>query len=74
MSRFIYCYAECHYAERRYAECRYAECRYPECRFAECRGADLIKPFFGLNLLTMFCKLDRLKTKCNTCSISMKKI
>ncbi len=27
MSRFIYCYAECHYAECRCAECGYAECR-----------------------------------------------
>jgi hypothetical protein len=49
MSRFIYCYAECHsaechYAEGRYAECHYAEChyaegRYAECHYAECRGA-----------------------------------
>ncbi len=32
MSKFIYCYAECHYAE-----CR-AECRYVECCYAECYG------------------------------------
>ncbi len=34
MSRFIYCYAECHFAERHYAESCYAECRYAECRGA----------------------------------------
>ncbi len=34
MSRFIYCYAKCHYGARRYAECRYAECRYAECHGA----------------------------------------
>jgi hypothetical protein len=53
MSRFIYCYAVCHYSECHYAECRnteccYAECRvficyavchYAKCRHAECRSA-----------------------------------
>ncbi len=34
MSRFFYCYAECHYAECRNAECRNAECRNAECRYA----------------------------------------
>ncbi len=41
MSRFIYCYPECHYAECRYAECRYAECRYAECHYAQ-RGGTLL--------------------------------
>ncbi len=40
VSRFIKCYAECHYAECRYVECRYAECHYTECRYAECHYAE----------------------------------
>ncbi len=53
MSRFIYCFPECHYAECRVLYnvlmnvnmlgvvmlSRYAECRYAECRYDECRGA-----------------------------------
>jgi hypothetical protein len=42
VSRFIYCYAECHYNECRYAECHYAESRYAECHYAECRGGVII--------------------------------
>jgi hypothetical protein len=43
VSRFINCYAECHYAEYHYVECHYAlchnaECHYAGCRHAECRG------------------------------------
>ncbi len=37
MSRFIYCYAECHYDECRYAKCHNAECRCPGCLYADCR-------------------------------------
>ncbi len=36
MSRFIYCYTECHYARRSYKQCRYAECCYAECHYDEC--------------------------------------
>jgi hypothetical protein len=27
VSRFIYCYAECHHPDSHYADCQYAECR-----------------------------------------------
>jgi hypothetical protein len=40
MSRFIYCYAACHYAECSDAECHYAECRYSESHYAECRYSE----------------------------------
>ena len=40
MSRFIYCYDECHYAECQYAECHYAECHYAKCHYAECYYAE----------------------------------
>jgi len=52
VSRYIYCYAECHFADYHYAECHYgechyaeyhyAECHYAECHYAECRGANYI--------------------------------
>ncbi len=60
MSRFIYCYTECHYAECSYGECHYAECSYGECHYAECHcaechytkchGAQLIAVIFASNI------------------------
>jgi hypothetical protein len=63
MSRFSYCYAECHYAERQYAERHYterhyAERLYTECRYAACRSACLNDVLFkfvlGSNPATAF--------------------
>ncbi len=39
-SRFIQCYAECHYSESLYAEYHYAECRHTECGQTKCRYAE----------------------------------
>ncbi len=36
MSRFTYCYDDCHFAVRYFSECHYAESHYAECRYAEC--------------------------------------
>ncbi len=60
MSRFIYCYAECHSAECRYAECHYAECRYAECRgalFFRRQKASSLKTQDKIALLNRACKL-----------------
>jgi hypothetical protein len=48
-------FAEC-YTFTLYAECRYAECHYAECHGAATRGQSY-KTFYGVNLLTLFCKL-----------------
>ncbi len=34
-SRFIFCYAECHYVEYCNGECHYAEGPYAECHYAD---------------------------------------